>query len=471
MYDYDPRTFNDLKIRKGDRLRISNNRGQWLKAKKMGTNESGYVPINYIALEGTLQAEDWFFASTTRKEAERLLLHEGNVNVDGSFLVRKAESPDRPQNEFSLSVLWGTDKGEGHVKHYKIMVAKNGQYHLSKLHKFKTVTHLIENNIGQSMWDGTKILHACYRSVKPVVPGLGNNQWEIKKTSLTKLKTLGKGHFGEVWHGKWDKKIDVAVKEMNPETMKKADFIAESEILKKMNHPKLVQLLAVSTKEDPIYIVTELLENGSLKSYLEARHKANNPVDIATMVYMATQVAQGMSYLEENGYIHRDLAARNVLVGKNNVCKVADFGLAKCLNEEVYNTVAGQFPLRWTAPEALQKRVFSIKSDVWSFGILLTEIVTHGKYTPYQGFNLGSSIPPLVKFLVEEGQRIPINHLSGCPQYLYDIMMQCWREDPEKRPGFFKLHDLLDAHDTSGFYTAPGTYVDDGAGGSTAQYN
>ena len=92
-----------------------------------------------------------------------------------------------------------------------------------------------------------------------------------------------------------------------------------------------------------------------------------------------------MSYLEENGYIHRDLAARNVLVGKNNVCKVADFGLAKCLNEEVYNTVAGQFPLRWTAPEALQKRVFSIKSDVWSFGILLTEIVTHGKYVPYQG--------------------------------------------------------------------------------------
>ena len=80
-------------------------------------------------------------------------------------------------------------------------------------------------------------------------------------------------------------------KSMLAETMKKADFIAESEILKKMNHPKLVQLLAVSTKEDPIYIVTELLENGSLKSYLEARHMANNPVDIATMVYMATQVS------------------------------------------------------------------------------------------------------------------------------------------------------------------------------------
>ena len=86
----------------------------------------------------------------------------------------------------------------------------------------------------------------------------------------------------------------------------------------------------------------------------------------------------------------------------------------------------------------------------------------------FPGFNVGSSIAPLVKFLVEEGARIPLKDLPGCPQYLYDIMMQCWREDPEKRPGFFKLHEILDAHDTSCTYT--GTYAGDGAGGPPVEY-
>ena len=95
----------------------------------------------------------------------------------------------------------------------------------------------------------------------------------------------------------------------------------------------------------------------------------------------------GMAYLESQNYIHRDLAARNVLVGENNIVKIADFGLARIIKEDEYEArVGARFPIKWTAPEAANYSKFSIKSDVWSFGILLTELITYGRI-PYPGIN------------------------------------------------------------------------------------
>ena len=105
------------------------------------------------------------------------------------------------------------------------------------------------------------------------------------------------------------------------------------------------------------------------------------------LIDMAAQIAQGMAYLELQNYIHRDLAARNVLVGENNIVKIADFGLARLIKEDEYEArVGARFPIKWTAPEAANFSKFSIKSDVWSFGILLTELVTYGRI-PYPGNN------------------------------------------------------------------------------------
>ena len=91
-----------------------------------------------------------------------------------------------------------------------------------------------------------------------------------------------------------------------------------------------------------------------------------------------------MCYLESKKYIHRDLAARNVLVREHNVCKIADFGMAKCLSEDIYSSTKRLFPILWTAPEAMKEGLYSSKSDVWSFGILLVELVTYGQ-KPYSG--------------------------------------------------------------------------------------
>lgn len=236
------------------------------------------------------------------------------------------------------------------------------------------------------------------------------------------------------------------------------DFLAEAQIMKKLRHAKLIQLYAVCTAEEPIYIITELMKNGSLLEFLQG--KGRN-LKLPQLIDMAAQIASGMAYLESQNYIHRDLAARNVLVGENNIVKIADFGLARIIKEDEYEArVGARFPIKWTAPEAANYSKFSIKSDVWSFGILLTELITYGRI-PYPG-NIKTNKSQLKTLLisnysnsgmtnaevlhqVEHGYRMPAP--PSCPPALYEIMLETWHKDPMKRPTFetlqWKLEDFF----------------------------
>jgi fyn-related kinase len=173
------------------------------------------------------------------------------------------------------------------------------------------------------------------------------DQWEIDRNSLRFVKKLGSGQFGDVWEGLWNNTTPVAIKTLKSGTMDPKDFLAEAQIMKKLRHSKLIQLYAVCTLEEPIYIITELMKHGSLLEFLQGElwnfygrkivltfrnflslGKGRN-LKLPQLIDMSAQIAAGMAYLESQNYIHRDLAARNVLVGDNNIVKIADFGLAR----------------------------------------------------------------------------------------------------------------------------------------------
>ena len=237
------------------------------------------------------------------------------------------------------------------------------------------------------------------------------------------------GQFGEVWKGLWNNMTSVAVKTMKPGTVPASEFLQSARLMKRLLHPNLVQLYAVCAREEPVYIVNELMKHGSLLEYL--RDKGHS-LKLPQLIDMCAQVASGMAYLEEQNYIHRDLAARNILVGDNLICKIADFGLALLIDDDIYEAhKGGKFPFKWTALEAALYNRYTIKSDVWSFGIVLYEIITYGRF-PYPDMTNAQVLEAL-----QQDYRMPCP--MGCPDKLHDIMLDCWREDPDSWPTFETL--------------------------------
>ncbi|KAM6968769.1 tyrosine-protein kinase Lck [Tautogolabrus adspersus] len=427
IYCYEPKHDGDLGFEKGDKLKIiSKEDPEWYLAESLTTGQQGYIPFNFVAMT-TVETEPWFFKNISRNEATRLLLAPGNTQ--GSFLIRESETTP---GSYSLSIrVLDFNTGEG-VKHYRIRNMDSGGFYITAKISFISLKELVQHHSRDEDGLCTKLLKPC-QSRAPQKPWW-QDEWEIPRESLKLERRLGAGQFGEVWMGVYNNERRVAIKNMKMGTMSVEAFLAEANMMKNLQHPRLVRLFAVVTQE-PIYIVTEYMENGSLLDYLKTTEGSN--LSTNTLIDMASQVADGMAYIEQKNYIHRDLRAANILVSNELICKIADFGLARLIEDNEYTAREGaKFPIKWTAPEAINFGTFSIKSDVWSFGILLTEIVTYGRI-PYPGM----SNPEVIQNL-ERGYRMP--KPENCSDGLYNIMCLCWRENSEDRPTFEYLRSVLD---------------------------
>ncbi|KAI1725499.1 protein tyrosine kinase domain-containing protein [Ditylenchus destructor] len=318
--------------------------------------------------------------------------------------------------------------------------------------------------------------------------------WEIDRNRLNLIDILGEGAFGEVWRGmlrpKYAKENDVDLKNETPVAVKKLKMaahekeliilVSEMQIFKSIGeHPNILKLIGCCTGLGPLMVVLELCPHGNLRDFLRqhrpkeeelaacnsdedldgdsnsqigvnSRPKVYQNVDNANepsslknltlrdLVQYSLEVARGMEFLASRKIIHRDLAARNVLVSATYEMKISDFGLSRNVIYHDYyrKRGAGRLPIKWMAPEALEANVYTVYSDVWSYGIVLWEIMTLGG-TPYPSI----AMPQLYNIL-KEGYRMEAPH--NCPDEIYSVMVMCWQDKAEQRPQFKTIADYFD---------------------------
>ncbi|XP_066024802.1 fibroblast growth factor receptor 1-like isoform X2 [Pocillopora verrucosa] len=295
------------------------------------------------------------------------------------------------------------------------------------------------------------------------------SRWEITPKQIHLQSILGTGAFGEVWKavvygmkGHPDE-TTVAVKKLkrNCSDHEQESLAQEIELGKSLGgdkHPNIVNFLACVSTCTPMMLVLEYAPYGDVLGYLRKSRGVEDQfycspeccqqeVTSYDLLSFAQQIASGMSFLASKKILHRDLAARNVLLGADRICKITDFGLALIRDkyqQYLYCTAVrkGRLPIKWTAPEHLfkgsdEKNVrVSEKSDVWSYGIVLFEIFTLGG-VPYPGWNEWK----VVYELKVNKYRMPQpEHVSD---ELYQLMADCWNEDPDARPTFDHLHEVM----------------------------
>uniref|UniRef100_A0A665W106 receptor protein-tyrosine kinase n=1 Tax=Echeneis naucrates TaxID=173247 RepID=A0A665W106_ECHNA len=274
---------------------------------------------------------------------------------------------------------------------------------------------------------------------------------EIDVSSIHIERVIGMGEFGEVCSGRLrvqgKREIYVAIKSLKAgySDKQRRDFLSEASIMGQFDHPNIIRLEGVVTRCKPLMIVTEYMENGSLDAFLR---KHDGQFTVIQLVGMLRGIASGMKYLSDMSYVHRDLAARNILVNSNLVCKVSDFGLSRVLEDDpeaayttreatgTYLSPGGKIPIRWTAPEAITYRKFTTASDVWSYGIVMWEVVSYGE-RPYWDMNNQDVIKA-----IEEGYRLPAP--MDCPVVLHQLMLDCWERERAERPTFSQILNMLD---------------------------
>lgn len=269
---------------------------------------------------------------------------------------------------------------------------------------------------------------------------------KVSYDDLEMGKKIGEGNFGEVRQATlrrrvgqvslWKEEVAVKLLKNTAKARDKEDFVKEAENmlhLSKVKNQYIITLRGVCFDPDTnMLLITELAPRGSLRQYIT--NKDNEKLlGIPRLLDFALQIAKGMAYLEEQPLVHRDLAARNILVVREDMVKISDFGLSRMM--DYYKVSEGKWPRKWYAPESLEFGRFKPKSDVWSYGVTLWEIFTRG-LPPYPGIGAAQILD-----YIKAGGRLPPP--EDCPQIIYNVMKECWHYEPIERPTFYLLSDEI----------------------------
>jgi len=374
----------------------------------------------------------WYFGAIPSKHAEELLLQAPNDH--GSFLIHDSA------NTFNGYTLVSRD--EITLQKHKIGKDSSGKYFVDKYSHnekkcFESLQKLVAYHTKKATTEKVplEIKSPCIVPEESRTVGLSkitNKAWEIQRSSLKLCKKIDAGNFGEVWEAMWNNTTPVIVNTLNPGTITMSVFLWEATVIKQLRHRNVVQLYAVCVEEEPIYVVTEPTKHGNLRDYLQGD---GHTLQLPQLISMGAQVAAGMAYLEKSTHIHGNLAAKSIFVSQHLICRIGDFGIINALSEETSKELI-RINAKWLAPEVLKFSPVTTKSDVWSFGVLLYEVVTYGCF-PYPGMNNDE-----VHDALQTGYRMQCP--MGCPEQLHKIMRRCWHNDADCRPTFETLQWQLE---------------------------
>lgn len=296
---------------------------------------------------------------------------------------------------------------------------------------------------------------------------------DLPRSCLNYVRSLGEGNFGQVFicevsngqsvtknHVLQENSLPVvAVKVLrhNASDVQRSVFEREVRKFLRLKDPNIVSMLTVYLDEEPHCIVLEYPKFGDLRSFLQQKVNEESQFDsdespptfdsisYGCLIFMASQIASGMKYFEANNLVHRDLAARNCLVGDDYTVKISDLGTSHNDYPHDYSAVAGPTPLpiRWMAWESILLGRFGIKSDVWSFGVTVWEILTVGQSVPYETLTDHQVMDNCHNIYCENSGEIWLDRPVRCPREIYDLLRHCWTRDDSQRPSFHEVHMFL----------------------------
>ncbi|XP_057459424.1 serine/threonine/tyrosine-protein kinase HT1-like [Actinidia eriantha] len=276
------------------------------------------------------------------------------------------------------------------------------------------------------------------------IKGGGEEAWSADMSQLLIGNKFASGRHSRIYRGVYMQR-DVAIKLISqPEEdrdladLVEKQFTSEVASLFRLHHPNIITFVAACKKTPVFCIITEYLAGGSLRKYLHQQEPYSLPLNI--VLKLALDIAHGMQYLHSQGILHRDLKSENLLLGEDMHVKIADFGIS-CLESQCGSAKGFTGTYRWMAPEMIKEKHHTKKVDVYSFGIVLWELLT--ALTPFDNMT-----PEQAAFAVcHKNARPPLP--SSCPVAFGHLINRCWSSNPNKRPHFKEIVSILESYAAS----------------------